>query len=378
MILIRILHIFTCMDRGGAETMIMNYYRAMDRSKIQFDFLVHKTTRGEYDDEIKSLGGRIFVVDKVNPLFPFPYFQKLTTFFKQHPEYKIIHAHLNAFTYFPFSIAKKNNITCRIIHAHIAKNNVDFKMVVLLKISLIAYIKDRIHNYIKKRAVRSATKYVACGEKAGQWLFGQASFEIIPNAVSLLNFKENLTKKEEYQRKAGLKETDIVIGHVGSFTDQKNHFYLLNIFLELLKVQPKAKLLLVGDGPLKKAIQKKAFSNQISNKIIFLGKQSDVHYWYQVMDIFVFPSLYEGFPMVLIEAQASGVPIIASSEISEEVNITKTINFLSVNEPEVKWVEEIVQHVKKTKFDHIKKLKERGYDIKSNAKQIESFYLNMI
>ncbi len=374
--MIRILQVFTIMGRGGAESMIMNYYRNMDREKVQFDFLVHRQEEGAFDKEIKSLGGSIYRLSPINPFFPGNYYQELRTFFKEHKEYTVIHSHLNTFTSFVFKIAEEFKIPYRIAHAHTATEKIKFNDIIHPKSAKEA-LKKSVKFRLKKRIHDHTTHYFSCGEKAGNWLFGtEQPFRIMNNAIDAEKFVYNPEISKKYKKENGL-ENQLIIGHIGNFTEPKNHTYLLKIFQKIHQKKADCRLVLIGDGPLRKTIESEAKQRSIDDKIHFLGLRSDIANLCQMLDIFVFPSLYEGLPVTLIEAQAAGLKIFASDTITNEVHITDNISFLSIKDDPSVWADKILknQSYKRTNtFDQIKK---HGYDIKSGVKAFEDFYVSL-
>lgn len=374
---IRILQVFTIMNRGGAESMIMNYYRHIDRTKVQFDFLVHRKESAAYDEEIESLGGCIYRMPPINPFAPKKYYDQLRAFFREKSEYKIVHSHLNTFSSFPLKIAQEFSIPCRIAHAHIAIDKI--KMATLLKgnESLSETLKKIIKLYLKTKVKTYATHYFSCGKKAGTWLFGpHTSFEIMNNAIDVAAFSYDETIAHQYRKKLGI-ENKFVIGHIGRFTSQKNHDFLLKVFAEVQKEKKDTLLLLVGDGPLREKNEQLAKELKISENVMFLGVRPDIAALCQVMDVFVFPSFYEGLPVTLIEAQAAGIKVITSTAITNEIVITNNVTQISLEEPIAIWTSKILskEFLFCTKENHYKEIAAHNFDIKSNAKQAEIFYL---
>ena len=375
---LRILQVFTSMNRGGSESMIMNYYRKIDKNKIQFDFLVHRNEKADFDNEILSLGGNIYRFDPISPFFPKKYYNKLRVFFKEHPEYSIIHAHLNTFSCFPLKIAKEFNIKCRIAHAHIAMEDFRLKDIISSKESLKEVLKTIVKLQLRKYIHKYTTHKFACGQKAGHWLFGYKSeFRIMNNAILSEHFNFNQQISENYKKNFNL-FNELIIGHVGRFSSQKNHTFLLKVFNELLKKQKNCKLVLIGVGPLMSVIKNEAIKLDIIDKIEFLGLREDIPQLLQMMDFFVFPSFYEGLPVTLIEAQAAGVKIIASDTITKEVSITKDIEYLSINLSPKLWAEKIIKNYPYKKRNNHKDIVENKYDIVESSSKIQEFYLKEI
>lgn len=360
---IRILHIVTYMGRGGLETMIMNYYRHIDRSKVQFDFLVHRDFEADYDKEILDLGGKIYRISRLNP-FSFKYRKELNDFFKNHTEYEIVHVHQDCMSSIALKIAMKNNVPIRVAHSHSSSQNKN--------------IKYLIKKYYMRTIPKYATNLFACGQEAGDWMFSGNSYVILKNAIDINLYRYSLENSIEIKSKLGL-ENKTVIGHVGNFTYPKNHNFIIDIFSEASKINSEVVLLLVGGGYEKTSIQEKVISLGLEDKVIFMGIRNDVNKLMQAMDIFVFPSVYEGLPVTLIEAQASGLPIIKSDNVPDQCIITNNVHTLSLEESPRIWAKKILEvcinfERKNTSSEIIS----AGYDIISNAKWLEDFYLNEV
>ncbi len=361
---IRVLNMFTIMDRGGAETMVMNYYRHIDRTKVQFDFLVHREQRGAYDDEIERMGGRIYRMCPVYPQNFSRYKRDLRTFFRAHPEYKIIHSHMSELGYFAFREAERQGVPVRICHAHNAPHGFDAKMI--------------MRTYFKKRMMPYLTHLFMCGEESGKWLYGEKNksrFIMLNNAIDAAVYSFDASKREEMRRQLDLTD-ELVIGHVGRFNPQKNHPFLLDIFAALLKKEPNAALLLVGGGADMPKIQAKAQELGIAERVRFLGVRSDVADLMQTMDVFAFPSLYEGLPVTMVEAQASGLPCIISDKVPPECILTDgLVNIMPLSvSPEV-WAEKILTMRAVPRTDRHEEIAAHGFDISTEAVKLQEFYL---
>ncbi|WP_109437695.1 glycosyltransferase family 1 protein [Aquimarina sp. AU119] len=376
MAITKVLQVFTIMNRGGAESMIMNYYRNIDRDKIQFDFLVHRKEKAAFDDEIESLGGKIYRMDPINPFFPGEYYNRLRTFFKEHTEYAIVHSHLNTFSSFPLKIAREFKIPCRIAHAHTAFENIKLRNFIPNKENLTETVKKLIKFRLKKKVSIYATHRFSCGDKAGQWLFGENNdFYTMNNAIDTKKFIHNPETDKKYRKELNL-EDKVIIGHVGRLNNAKNHSYLLRIFANIIEERPDCVLVLVGNGELQQAIEQEIDDLGIQDRVKMLGVRSDIPELLQMMDVFVFPSFYEGLPVTLIEAQAAGLKILASDTITQEVKLTDDIEFVSIQKPTSFWVNKIFNALSYEKQDNSDKISEAGYDIVSNTEKIQSFYLN--
>lgn len=358
---IRVLQIVTTMNRGGLETMLMNYYRNIDRSKIQFDFLEHRSEESDYDQEIMSLGGKIYRISTLNP-FSFTYRKELKQFFKNHPEYKIVHCHLDCMSSIPLSYAKKAGIKVRIAHSH--NSNQDKNLKYLLKL------------FYKRKINKVSTNLFACGDKAGKWMFGKSDFSVINNAINTKDFlfDENISNK--MKEKLNLKDK-FVIGHVGRFNEQKNHSFIIDIFKELISINDNARLLLVGEGNLKNEIEKKVNELGLSKYVIFYGKCDHVNEIMQAFDIFLFPSLYEGLPVTMVEAQASGLKCFISNKVPKECIMSDNVEILNLDDSSKKWANNINKYSDGyIRRDMLKSISDNGFDIEKNVKDLEVFYLN--
>lgn len=328
--MIRILQCVNNMHRAGLETMLMNYYRNIDRSQIQFDFLTHRPNRDDYDDEIERLGGKIYRAPRLYPQnFP-KYFKYMKQFFRDHPEYQIVHSHIDTMSYLPLLAAKKAGIPVRIAHSHSASLDLDMK-----------YLMKQCFRWLLPGV---ATHRLACGNKAGQFLFRGKPFEVIPNAVDGSNFFYNSEVRQAKREELHL-ENKLVIGHVGRFCYPKNHEFLIDVFAEIHKMKPNAVLMLVGTGEKEQAIMDLVEKMGLSEAVLFMGSCSDVSSLYQVMDAFVMPSLFEGVPVVGVEAQFSGLPCIFSDRVTREVKFSEQCVFLSLEQSAKAWAEHILESV---------------------------------
>lgn len=360
--MIRILQAVNDMQRAGLETMLMNYYRHIDRDQIQFDFLTHRPHRAAYDDEIEAMGGKVYYAPRLYPQNYIQYFKFMKNFYREHPEYQIIHSHIDAMSAFPLYAAKKNKVPVRIAHSHNTRLDKDAKI-------LIKY-------FAWKAVPKVATDYWACGELAGTFMYGSSPFRIIRNAIDLEKFAYDPKMRIEVRKKLGLEDA-FVIGHVGRYCPVKNQSFLLDVFKILQNTKKDARLLLIGIGEEEKTLREKAQALGISQKVTFLVNRSDVHELYQAMDVFVMPSLYEGLPVVCVEAQANGLPCIVSDQISKEVLLTSNIKMKSLSDTAASWADEIL----KTKAERLvaapAELRANGYDIERETRLLTEQYIEL-
>lgn len=357
---IRILHVVTYMGRGGLETMIMNYYRHMDRSKVQFDFLVHRENRAAYDDEIESLGGKIFRLPRLMP-WSKSYKNTLSEFLAAHPEYKIIHVHQDCLSSVVLKEAEKKGIPVRIAHSHSSSQDKNLKYLIKL--------------WYKCQIPRYATDLLACGEKAGDWMFGGAPYDILNNAIDAERHTYCEDVRDSVRKALNISKDTFVVGHVGRFSYPKNHEFLIDIFAALHSQEPKTHLLLVGDGELRNEMEEKVEKLGLQDHVLFAGLRSDVPDLLQAMDVFVFPSHYEGLPLTMVEAQASGLPCFISDKVPGECKVTDLVKQIPLSSSPNDWAEQILAVRGLPRRDTYNEILCSGFDIAENARKLEAFYL---
>ena len=366
---IRIAQIIGKWVGGGVESVIMNYYRAMNRGKIQFDFICDEDSTNIPYEEIKSLGGKVILIPPYQKLFKY---QKVLKKILREGNYKIVHSHINALSVFPLRIAKKVGVPIRIAHSHSTTNKKEWK-------------KNFFKSILKPFSKVYATNYFCCTEHAGRWLFGNKKFEngeiyILNNAINLEKFIYNEKIRENKRAELKIDKDTIVLGHIGRFVEQKNHKFLINIFNEVHKKNINTKLILVGQGPLKKEIEQQIKQLNIEDYVLMLGQRADVNEIYQAFDIFLFPSLYEGLGMVAIEAQAAGNLCIVSTEIPKVAKVTKKMEFLDLSSPNQRWVDCIlsaIDNIGEKSDISIDEFVNAGYDIKQESIKLEKQYLKL-
>jgi len=359
--IVRVLHVLQRMETGGTQALLMNLYRNIDRNKIQFDFLVEYPDKQFYDDEITKLGGNVYYtsvrVDK-----------NISKFKKQLKEiiiknnYKIIHVHAFTIGYFVLKVAKECNVPVRIAHSH---NN--------------ETVRD--HKYFIKKIMQKiypiyATDLFACSEEAGKYLFKDKKFTVLNNSIdsSKFVFSDKIRKKVRTKLKI---ENNFLVGHVGRLHPQKNHMFLLNVFMEIKNIKPSAKLLLIGNGPLEEEIKNRVKELNLNDSVIFLKNRSDVNELYMAMDVFILPSLFEGLGIVAVEAQAAGTPCLTSDKLPKESIVSPLCKQLSLQTSYEKWAREAIklsenEYARKDMQQHIL---DANYDVKSSAKMMQEYYL---
>lgn len=368
---VRVLQIVGRMDRGGIETMIMNLYRNIDRSKVQFDFLAHYGREAVYNNEIRALGGRIYEMpalrDETHVYYwrAFKYISALRRFFKEHQEYAVLHGHMTNTASIYMPIAKKCGVSCRIAHSHSTKG----------KAGLLGVVTD----ILQKPIYKYATDWFACSKAAADWFFPRAAVEagkvtIVPNAVDAKKFRFDPSTRERMRRTLGI-EGKLVIGCVGRFRPEKNQAFLLGVLREILKSEPEAVLMFAGNGPEQETVKARAREMGLVDKVWFLGMRTDIPDVLQAMDVFTLPSLWEGLPVAGIEAQASGLRCIVSTGVTEEMNVIGMVEYLPLDGPLEKWAEALVKAAGAPRHDTYEQLKAAGYDVHATAQWLQEFYL---
>ena len=365
---IRILHVIGRMDRGGAETMIMNLYRRIDRERVQFDFVENCSHHAAFDDEIFALGGRIYHCPRYAGTNHFAYCRWWNRFFQEHgSDYTAVHGHLGSTAAIYLSAAKRNGIYT-IAHSHNTYGNGSGDLLY------------RIYSFPTRRI---ADRFFACSVKAGLDRFGEkvtsdpTRFSVLNNAIETEKFRYDPQERERVRKELGLGDS-IVFGHVGRFLPQKNHEFLMEIFREIARQCDCAKLLLIGDGPLREAVAQKARDYGLDDRVLFLGVREDVAPFYQAMDVFLFPSLFEGLGIVAVEAQTAGLPCVISDTVPEECVLTDDLVTVCRLEDGAKtWANTALSVVSDGRRDHAGQVAERGFDISATAGRLEQFYLGI-
>lgn len=373
---LRVLVLDTVMDRGGAETMMMNYLRHFDRSKVAYDFLVNRDYRAAYEDEIEALGGRIYRMCPMYPQYFGRYKREFRNFLEQHTEYRIIHSNLEERSYFPLRIAAEKGIPVRIAHAH--NRPVGFNL------------KSIFREYFRMRLPKYVTHMFACGTEAGDWLYGEKSRDRViqqRNAIDTSAYRYDAAIATQVREEFGVTDSGtFVLGHVGRFFPQKNHTFLIDIFAEVHKRHPNSVLWLVGGGELndalKNQIKAKVDDFGLSDAVEFLGVRGDVNRLLQGMDSFILPSLYEGLPVTMIEAQASGLPCTISDRVPEQCDVTGNVQIIGLNATPAEWAKRILdQHAEyagTNRTEGTDKVTKAGFDIKANAEWLQRFYVDAL
>lgn len=359
----KIIHVLGGLETGGAESFVMNMYRAIDRSIVQFDFIKHTPKIGSFEKEIALLGGQIFACPRYVGKNHSAYVKWWRSFFYEHPEYHVVHGHVRSTAAIYLKIAKSYGLVT-ISHSHSTSNGN----------GLSALAKN-----IMQLPIRNIADYFfACSDIAGKWLFGKdvvnhTNYCMIPNGIDIGHFMFDAQKRKLTRQRLGIKEDTFVMGHIGRFATVKNHTYLIQLFAQYQKTKPNSCLLMVGDGELFDDVKSQCQELGIADKVIMPGSQTNISAFYHAMDAFVFPSLWEGFGIAVIEAQANGLPCLVSDHVPLDVIINRNIKILSLSHMSA-WRQELekLQDGKRVSPDNVHL---KVYDAKSIAADLQNFYL---
>ena len=363
--IIKVLHVGATMDRGGTETLVMNLLRVLDRDRLQIDIVEQTQRRCDYDDEIEALGTRIYRCPTISPRNLRQYRMWWRQFFQEHPEYRIVHGH------------SRGSAPIYLNEAHRAGR------VTILHCHSNSYVKGLagVVRCIWQIPLHWIADYnFACSYEAGVSQFGKKRpFRVINNGIVSKDFSWSPQTRKALRSELNL-EDSFVIGNVGRFETPKNHPFLIDIFSEVKKIIPHAKLMLIGIGTHEEMIKEKARQMGISDDVLFMGLRSDVCRLHQAMDAFVFPSLYEGMPLALVEAQAASLPCFVSDTVSKDVKVTDLVQFISLKDPAGAWAKQIADAMQNApeRKDRSEEIAQAGFDIRSTAEELERFYREVL
>lgn len=357
----RVLQIVDSMEMGGIQAFIMNVYRSIDREQIQFDFLVHHMTDGPFYQEIEARGGKVYCLPARNEGV-LKNKTSLREFFNEHKEYRVVHMHESSLSYIePLVAAKNAGVPIRIMHSHNTR----------IPGSKLHIILHRLHSLSIHKV---ATHYLACGEMAGKWMYGNSrvkDYTVLYNGISLESFKFNPDIRKQVRNELAVGDA-LVFGHVGRFMQVKNHKFLVDVFKEILKMQPDSYLVLAGTGELLESTKEYCRSLDIIDRVKFLGVRKDVSRLVQAMDAMIMPSFFEGFPVTAIEAQASGLPVYLSGTITKEAVIKENVHVIDLNCSAAEWAKTILDDLRRLENNDV--LYEKGFDIYDVASKLLKLY----
>lgn len=356
------------MDSGGKKNLIMEYYRHIDRSKVQFDFICDCDSQAIPEQEIKSLGGRVYKISPYQRIFD--NMSDMRRIFKKN-KYPVVHAYNSTMNLFSMAVAKQCNIPVRISESLSMAHEGDWKTI--------------LKKMLRPMSKCFANYYMSCGNDCGRWQFGDKLFDsgkvdVFKTVINTESNVYNLELREKTRKEFGW-EDKIVIGHIGRFTAQKNSVYMIEIFGAIAKKEPKAVLCLIGNGELKKDMLSKVKELGIESQVDYLGRREDIQQFYNAMDCFILPSLYEGLPVVGLEAESCGLPMFFSTEVAREANACELGHFISLNESCDMWANKILRVTKKNmsiRRSHAKEVKAAGFDSASEALRLQKYYFDAI
>lgn len=356
----RVLQYIGSLDRGGAQSAILNLYKEIDRNEWQFDFVTHDKASGDLESLVWSYGGRVFHLPSLESSGLFRFVSNWSSFFSDHDEWHVLHSHMRSTASLVLPVAKKAGLAT-IVHSHSTRNDGGIKAVVKAALQY---------------PIRFESDYfVGCSSEAGRWLFGERAFNsgrylYLPNAIDIDRYIFNQKSRSRLREQLGL-DGKLVFGHVGRLHESKNHGFLIDVFKGLKKKYPNSVLLLVGDGPLRSQIECAIKSEGLTDSIILLGNRSDVPALLQVMDVFVFPSKWEGLPVSVVEALASGLPCYISDTLTHDVDICDAVTRLPIDDPGV-WTDSISLPCRiNARHD----IEAAGFDIHDSARKLVDLYV---
>ena len=362
---IRVLHNINSLHFGGSQALVMNIYNNIDRSKVQFDFVVTSEEKKDFYDQVEKLGGRVYVSPKYQGKNHFSFCKWWNKFFDEHPEYHVIHGHVRSTAAIYLSIAKKHGLVT-IAHSHSTSNGSGFSALV---------------KYILQLPIRYIADYLfACSQSAGEWLYGEKAtkgdnYFIFNNAINTRKYKMDLATRLRVREQLGVKN-NFVFGHVGRLHEAKNHMFLLDLFKRIIKQKPESKLVIVGDGELREEIESKIAALELQKDVIMTGSRSDVPELLMAFDVFLFPSKWEGLPVTVVEAQAAELPCFVSDTVTKEVGISDLVHYLPIDKGTACWCDAIMKN-DLNKHDVQKEIIEAGFDVQETAQWLTDFYMRI-
>ena len=351
---------------NGVASYAMNYYRNINNENIQIDFIETANVKSEYFDEIEKRGGKVFSFPRMGIRNAFKVIKQIKDFYNNNiNQYQIVHCNVVNSGVFFLYYAKKYNIKYRILHSH--SNKYSDKFLKNIRNTVLAYFAKKYANI-----------YCACSKLAGTYMFQNNNYKIVNNAIDIEKFKYNAQIRKEIRRIEGIQNDEYLIGNVGRLSSEKNQIFLIKLFKEYLNINPKSKLLLIGTGNLEEKIKNEVEKNGLKDKVILKKDITNVNEYLQAVDVFVLPSIYEGLPVVGIEAQTAGLPCLFSNNITKEIKLTDTCEFLELNDKK-QWIQALEKYkYTNRKIDKSEIIKQRGYEIKNESLILEKYYKEIL
>lgn len=356
--MIRVVHVLGDLSVGGVESFIMSIYRRIDRKKIQFDFIVHKLENDAYREEIERLGGRIFVLERLDFKNPLKYIRDLDEILENHKEISILHCHFRGTEALILKKAKKHGLMT-ISHNHGPQK--------------YSKLKSLIRNFFKKDVLKYSDLKFACSDEVGNEFYGKGNYIKINNGIDLEKYKFDEDIRKKIRSELSLSDKYVLI-NVGSLSDIKNQEFLISLMPDLLYKNPYISLVLVGDGPKKNELKDLSKDLKVKDQVIFLGNSDRVNELLMGADIFLFPSKREGLGIAAIEAQASGLVTLLSTNVPRDAGLTSSARFIDLDRD--KWIDQILNN-KLERQDNIDQIRRKGYDISTSADELSRMYINL-
>lgn len=359
---VKVLYIYgDTLRYGGIEMFMMNMFRNIDRKQVQIDFLLQSVEKSPLEEEIKRAGSKIYYVPK--PSKDFIGYNRALRQVLSSGEYRIVHAHCDAMNYRIMKIAEACGVPVRIAHSHNTKHLQTSRL-------RLAY-----YEYCRKKVGKFATVRWACSDAAGRWLFGKYAYTVIPNAINLKNFQFDAEKRTALRQTMGVADNTVVLGHVGRFDYQKNQLFLLRVLKKLRADGTDYRVLFVGDGWMRQMVEQKAAQEGLTDAVMFVGEVSTPQDYYHMMDIYVMPSVFEGFCIAVEEAEANGLNCIVSDRIPGDVDVPGQIVHIPLEER--RWCEAIQSASTNRSSDGIRVLADHGMEITSAAQKLQGEYIRL-
>ena len=364
--MLRILHMIGSLSMGGSQTMVMSILRVLDRQKIAFDFIVDDEAKGVLEDEVKRYGGRVYYLPKFNGKNVGAVCKAWDRFLGEHPEYCILHSHVRSYASLYLPIAKKHGLKT-IIHSHNTSNGRG-----------IMSVCKRILQFPLRY---QADYFFGCSEWAGEWLFGKRvtksdRYFMLKNAVDIERFAFRPETRKQIRLELGVGNNTMVLGHVGRMNVQKNHEFLLRAFREIVDRHPDTVLVLLGDGELREVVENQIHDLSLDSHVRLSGVRANVQDYMCAMDALLLPSRHEGLPVVIVEAQAAGLPCFVADTVTREVGLTDLVDFLPINQGVATWADAVLTEPL-MRTDVTAALVQQGYSVQKSAQWLTEFYLKV-
>lgn len=361
---IKVLHFVPGFNYGGIETVLINTVKSVDRGRAEFDVLVEDAHHSEQLEQLIEAGCTVKTIHKYSAMHPAIYYRQLKKAL-DGGGYDLVHSYNLSRSWLFFLAAKRAGVSRRIFHARTSRTD-------------DGMLKTLVLRFLIRLGIHLSTDLLANSKESGNFLFGNKKFRVMKNAIDLSAFAPDQRIRALKRHALGL-EGKFVLGHVGRFTDAKNHAFLIDIFGEVLKRDDTARLLLVGDGPLLESVENKAKEDKVFEKVVFAGARSDVSEWYRAMDVFVFPSLYEGYGNAAVEAQAAGLPVVASHFVPRAVALTQHVRFMPEAASQAEWAEQIVGYKGRAETGNPMEVTlSKGFGMKEAADSLVDYYAALL